>query len=107
VIQDYYTQNVAIMRRSTAAAAWGTEPSWSTSTSVAPVKMAVTITHGAERYAQDKDTVFADYKFYCSSTVDIDEHDRLKWLTNIFAVVERPKNTLQKSHHKKILARFV
>jgi head-tail adaptor len=104
-IEDYYTESVSIMRYTTSTG-WGDEPGWSTSSEAAAISASVNPIGGMERYAQDRVTLFADYKLHCSSTVDLDENDRVKWGTKMFNVVF-VKDTLDMGHHKSVLMKGV
>lgn len=101
MIEDYYSESVSRMTRSTASA-WGTETSWSTSASVQAFDAAINPISGIERIGGDRIQLMADYKMFCSDTVTLTEKDRVKWGDVTFDVVF-VKDTFDMGHHKKVL----
>ena len=101
MIDNYYVESVSIMSRTTSTG-WNTEVAWTTSAAVEPFLAAVNPMGGAEVLSGDKKTVLADYKLFCSDTVDFTERDRLKWGSKTFDVVFI-KDTLNFGHHKNVL----
>jgi head-tail adaptor len=104
-IADYYTQTVNIITKTAS-----TDP-FDTSTATLAVTdtfdAAVNLLSGRERYIADQAEVLADYKVYCDASVSINTETKLRWNGNDYEVVEEPKNTLQRSHHQRVLMRKV
>ena len=101
MIDNYYTESISIMSRSTGTA-WGTGVAWATSVNTEAFKAAINPMGGQEVLSADKKTVLADYKLFCSDTVSFYERDHLKWGTKTFDVVFI-KDTLNMGHHKNVL----
>lgn len=51
-------------------------------------------------------SIEADYKLYCSVNEDINNNDLVKDGTEYYRVVSKPKNTLKRNHHHKILLKY-
>lgn len=93
----WFTQSASLMSRSTSSG-WGVETGWSTSASVDAIACRVNPVSGLERYAEDKQTVFATHKLYCRSTEAITVSDRIKYDGTTYGVVF-VKDTLGLGHH--------
>jgi SPP1 family predicted phage head-tail adaptor len=96
-MKHWFTQEASLLRRTTSTG-WGSETAWSTSASVAPIMCRVNPVSGMERYAADKQTVFATHKLYCRATEAIDVDNRIAFAGDIYGVVF-VKNTLGLDHH--------
>ncbi len=100
MISDHYTLSVSIMSRTTGPT-WGTETVWTTGTSAAKA-VALNPVSGRELILGEKKTALFDYKMFCSSTVSLNEKNRVKSTGgNIYDVVF-VKDTLAKGHHKLV-----
>lgn len=97
MISDHYTKSVSLMSRTTGPV-WGTETAWSTGTSAAKAA-ALNPVSGRELIIGEKKTVQFDYKMFCSSTVSINERNRIKSTDGYFYDVVFVKDTLAKGHH--------
>jgi len=100
MISDYYTQSVSLMSRTTGPV-WGTETAWSTGTSAAKAA-ALNPVSGRELILGEKKTAQFDYKMFCSSTVSLDEKNRIKSTGGHIYDVVFVKDTLAKGHHKLV-----
>lgn len=105
MIDDYYTESIYIMSRTTSTG-WDDEVVWSTSALVEPFMGAINPMGGAEVIAEDKKTVLADWKLFCSDTVSFYERDHLKWGAKTFDVVFI-KDTFNFGHHKNCLLKYL
>jgi hypothetical protein len=101
MIDNYYTESISIMTRTTSTG-WNDEVAWSTSALVDPFLGAINPMGGHEVLAEDKKTVLADWKLFCSDTVNFYERDHLKWSGKTFDVVFI-KDTFNFGHHKNVL----
>ena len=97
MISDYYTETAVIYSISTSVG-WNSEPQW---TAGATVSAAINPSAGNERIAAGKETVFVNYKMYCSDTVSITEANRVVYAGSTFDVVF-VKDTLNMGHHKVV-----
>lgn len=55
----------------------------------------------------NKSGIEADYKLYCSVDTDIDNNDLLKKNDEYYRIVSKPKNTVNRNHHFKILLKNI
>ncbi len=98
MIEDYFDQTAVLISRSTSTG-WS-EGGWSTGGTT--FRCAINLARGDERFAADKQTVFADYKMFCAASVAISEAQRILWNSKTLDVV-KVKNTFQMDHHKLVL----
>lgn len=104
-ISDYYTQSINILSSSTSTNPFSMSAgTWSVSDTFYG---AVNLLSGRQRYIADQPEILADYKVYCDASVSLTGNTRLRWSGTDYEVVEEPKNTLQRSHHQRILMRKV
>jgi len=101
MLSDWFDQQIKRKRFTASTGGWGSTGSYTTTT----VNAAVNKTRGEERYTADRRSVFADYKMFMASTVDILESDLIEWDGHVLDTVEI-KDTLQLGHHKRVLARI-
>ena len=99
MIERFYTETLTYVSPTTSTASWGTEPGWSTAATT--FAGAINPISGAILLRNDKETPRADYKLFCSSTVGLAEHCRVRWGGSSFEVVF-VKNTLDMGHHKMV-----
>lgn len=103
MISDYYTETVILLDESA-----DPDP-FSTSTggysTAASINAAVNLLSGSERAQWGQMGVDAQYKLYCEPTTEVYYGRHCRWDGDTFAIVETPKNTLQKDHHYKVLLR--
>ena len=101
MIRTYYTQTITRKRFTSGSTGWGSDGTWSSIS----VDAAVNKTRGDERYTADRKAVYADFKLFMSSTVDIQAGDLVEWGGYSLDVIE-VKNTLQLGHHKRVITRI-
>lgn len=98
MIEDYYTETVYVQKLTTSAT-FGAIGTWSDSSTVSaamnPVK-------AGERFQGEKQSLFAEYKMFCGTTVTIDETRRVKWNDESYDVV-LVKDTLGQGHHYNVM----
>ena len=100
MISDYYTETVKIVTMTPPADGSTVVASESCATEIA----ALNPINGREQFAAGREFPLADYKAFCSSTVDVDEANELRHGSDKYNVVF-VKNTLNRGHHKVILLR--
>ena len=84
MIGKWFESGYTLHHLTSTADSWGNPiEQWSTGT---PISGRFRQLSGDKRLASDKQTVFADAKFYCSSTSTIAEGDQLKKGSNIYEV---------------------
>ena len=98
MIEDYYTETVHVQKLTTSAT-FGAAGTWSDSSTVSA---AVNPVRAHERFQGEKQSLFADYKMFCGSSVTIDETRRVKWDSRSYDVV-LVKDTLNREHHLNVM----
>ena len=98
MIEDYFDQTAILISQSTSTG-WN-EGGWSTGGTT--IECAINFITGDERFAADKQTVFADYKMFCRATESINEAQRILWNNKTLDIL-KVKNTFQMDHHKLVL----
>ncbi len=101
MIRDYYDQTITRKRFTAGSTGWGSTGTWASTTADAAVNQ----TGGDERYTADRKAVYADFKMFMSSTVDIQIGDLVEWSGYKLDVTE-VKDTLQLGHHKRVMTRI-
>jgi len=95
MIADFYTETAYVVTR--------TKPAdFSTSTqalSKTTIRCAINPVSGNERIAGGKNSVYADYKLFCSDSVNLAEGKYIEWQSNTYNVVF-VKDTFNMGHHK-------
>lgn len=51
--------------------------------------------------------IIADYKLYCPVNTVLDNDDLIQYNGEKFRIVSKPKNTLGRDHHYKVLLKYV
>lgn len=100
MIEDYYNTTVTVVTIANVND-WATAAA---AESCATEIVALNPIRGSEQRAAGEEWPFADYKMFCSSTVDVDEQDEVRQGTNKYNVVF-VKNTLAMNHHKTVYLR--
>lgn len=103
-IEDYYVTITKISKTKTQSALGGkTEAQAAAGT----FKGAINQASSREAESAAKLGITADYKLYCPVTTVIDNDDLIQYAGEKFRVVSKPKNTMLRNHHYKILLKYV
>jgi hypothetical protein len=107
MISDYFTEDLILLNFSSSTGGY-----WSTSTdgdysTGTLIPAAINLTQGSERFFADGQTVRAEYKAYCDVSTEVYQGRRCRWNSEDYLIADEPKNTLQKSHHYKLLLKKV
>ena len=95
-ISDYYTETAVYYSRATSTG-WGSESGYTTAgtTFVA----AINPVSGNVRIAAGRETLFADHKVFCESTVGLEVHQKVIYSGDTYDCVF-VKDTFDRGHHK-------
>ncbi len=94
-IKDYYTETIKIKTITDPGQFSTTVATESCSTASA----AMNLVSGVENFAGGRNDVFADYKAFMSSTVSVNEQNRVVYSGDTYGV-RAVKDTLNRGHHK-------
>lgn len=95
-IGDYYTETAVYYSQATSTG-WGSESGFTTAGTT--FLAAINPVSGNVRIAAGRETLFADYKVFCSDTVSLANHDKVVYSGDTYDCVF-VKDTLNKGHHK-------
>ena len=95
-IEDYYNSTGKVITFTTAA--WGSTNAESCTT----ISCALNPMSGQEIFVAEKESLYADYKMFCASTISIDETKGFKEGSNRYDVIF-VKDTLGMGHHLNVM----
>ena len=106
-ITDFYTETLILLDLDTSTGGYMSTSTGADYSTAVSVSAAVNLLSGAEVADYDKLGFDAHYKAYTAVSTEIIAGRRVRWNGDTFDIIMTPKNTLQKSHHLKILLRDV
>lgn len=103
-IECYYKEVIKLENVKTSDGRGGYIHSWNeTNTFMGLVNQA----SSKEQEQANKLGVIADYKLYCPIDVTLNIDDTISFEGEYYRIVSKPKNTIQRNHHLKILLKNI
>jgi head-tail adaptor len=105
-IEDFYVDGIEILRLSTSGNGMGgSSETWIADTNT--ISGLINQADSGEIELASKLDIKATHKLFCDISVNISNQNRIRYNSEIYRVVSKPKDTVNQNHHYKIMLEYV